>query len=898
MGGVIMEWKAYIDNVVSVSHSPITFAGDIPNALSRWLVKSVQTDGSQIWDIHPYLDTDGKMLLPFQLAFLSTEELNLNWRFYLSTMLDRYQEVNTPNNLFSIQPNKYMYALNNVYCEQEKDILINIITYMPSPLRIWINGELVFTGTFDYMLKDYFCIYKFKEGSNTVLVESPMALTLPLSHQEFIVKLNPLNDLDDDRKKYEMIDMEFIEFLKKDYSIFPEKVFHLSGEAISVIVLPQYFCQEEQPITVTVYNAKGDSLKSIESFTSRKIIIQLDKPINGVLCLKVEDTREKLSLVYVYFGDLYLETALLLEQVERRSDCNKAIVETIKQLLEIPKAFKSMNQYVPGDIYLTIFEKIAQLQNYSDSPDDLVQKTHHEVFGSNFTVFEPKKTEDNYLAYTVHLPEGYSTGRKYPLVIYFHDAQVRFYPVDLPWLHRSSFTEGIIINMVGIGRLNYVDDINVIRKINEIVAQYNIDRNRIYGIAFCIGTYKAYRIAFEVPDLFAGLASIVGDMRLDVNHPEYEYLDNIGNTMVYGLCSTENWFFNSSRKLNFLKRLNKSKSWVFHGFMHNEFNSLHNSKILFQKLVKEKRDRIPRKINFVVLEPGYNKSHWLKVEYIEDLHIQALIKAEVRFNHLIEISTNNISRFNILVDLKGMNLNPEIEMVINNKRQTIRLSEYSSVRVTLQKDQSFDLHMTPLTLQSFNQAYDSIQVDEKLLGIKELYLKKCMIVKPDRKKEERSSFAAKLSYLLQNPMKDRYIFYQYDSIYEQDLDLIAATNSNLIYMIDSRSKSQKQEKLLDALGLRIDSSGMSYQGKQYDGDYFAFIKCENPFHNNNFILIVAFNSDALEKEVIQLMNSFDGNPLFYYDSFIFHNDHYQSFRNYHLEPVNVDGRHSITRKKV
>jgi predicted peptidase len=873
-----MALKAYMDKIVAVSHSPITLSGDIPNALSRWLVRSVQTDGRQQWDTQPHLNTSGEIILPFQQAFHSTEEIDVNWRYYISTMVDRYQEVNTPNHLFSIEPNKYMYALNNVYCECEKDILVNIITYMGAPLRVWINGELVFTSTFDYLLKDYFFIFKFKEGNNTVLVESPLLLTIPLSHQEFIVKLNPLDNLVNN-SKHEFIDEEFMECLKQDFSIFPEKVFYLPDETINFIVLPHYFKSKEEPITVKAYNAQGDVIKSIKSFTSRKLSIQLDKPMQGVLCIKVEDARKNSSLVYVYCGDLLEQTALLLERAEKRQDVNKAITETIRESVEIQRAYKSINQYVTGDVYHTLLEKIAQFQLYIDSPDVSVQKTHQEIFGSNYTIFDRKSTEDSYFAYNVHLPEGYLADGKYPLVIYFHDAQARSYPVGLPWVMRSTFTEAIIIDVVGIGRINYVDDIQMIQKINDFIALYPIDRERIYGIAFCIGTYKAYRIAFEVPDLFAGIASVVGDMRLDVNHPEYEYLANIDNTTVYGLCSTENWFFNSSRKLNFLKRLNKSKSWIFSGFMHNEFNSLNNSKTLFRKLIQEKRERIPRTINFVVLEPGYNKSHWLKVEYIEDLHIQAQIKAEIRFNHLIEISTKNITRFSVLLNIKEMNLNREIEIVINNRRQTIILSDYSSVKVTVQSDHSFTLDITSLSLQSFNQAYNSIGVDDALLGIKQLYIKKCTIVKPDRRKENVSSFGTKLAYLLQNPMKDRYIFYKYDAITQNELELGNRTPSNLVHIIDLRSKSQSQEKLLNSLGLRMDAYGMSYQDEQVNGDFFTFIKCENPLYKNQYILIVAFNSDSFENELIQLMNSFDYNPIFFYDALLFHQGKYHSFRN-------------------
>ncbi|TXK77432.1 hypothetical protein [Paenibacillus sp. N3.4] len=892
-----MELQAYLEKLVSNSHCPITFAGDIPNALSRWLVRSAFTNDVKQMGMEPYLDTEARLLYFNELVILPREEIEANWRQYTAEMVNRYQEVNTPKNLFTIEPDKYMYGLNTVYCQKEQDILVNVITYFPTPIRMWINGQLVVTGNHDYLIKDYFFLYRFREGSNTVLFECPLALRVPLNTQEIIVKLNPVDCLADNGKEF--VDEELLVAYKQSYSLFPERVFYMSNEELQLIVLPQYMDRQTgtEIVHVRIFNAAGDLLQAKELAASSVATFPWQDNFNGLLRIRAEGAGDtaKVGEAYVYFGEFQSSIDQMIQQVEKRLDCDHSVITTIKEMVALPNAFKALNQYVPNVCYLTLFQVLEKFIRYASTSEKQVKQTYRDVFGSSFTVYEPQPNGDRLVAYTVHIPDDYNPEASYPLVVYFHDALARAYPVDLPWVKRSTISDAIIISIVGIGRLNYVDDVNVIRMIKRLTETYNVNRNRVYLIGHCTGGSKTLRMAMQVPDTFAGIASVIGDLRLNINKPEYALIDNMSNMTVLGLTSTEHWFFNSTRIMHFLKRLPKSTTRIVHGFMHNEFNAILNSKKLLHKLIAEQRDPYPEELKLSALEPGYNKTYWLKVEAIDNLEEASQIWARKMAPNRIEIEMNNIECFSLLINREKMILADMIEIAVNGAVQRVGLAPFCKFWVNWQMDK-YSIEAVPMNEQEFEREYHAIDVDEEKLGIKQIYLSACTIVKPEGSNPSKLSLVSKLAYLLQNPIKDRYIYYKYEAINEQDLDWEQESPSlaNHVFIIDTRSKSEKQEKLLATLDMNMDEERLIYRGQMFVGTYFTFIKCRHPYYNERLLLIVAFNDDQVETEIITWMNAFETNPLFYNDAVVFHDGRYHGFRDRPIFLARGNGEYEST----
>ncbi|WP_027086219.1 hypothetical protein [Cohnella panacarvi] len=874
-----MGLNEYLENLVTTVHYPITFGATEPATLSRWMVKAVTIPNAGPWGTKPYLGEDGRTIYVYETSTLPVEKLEQNWRHYNSDLIEVHQDPNKPGKMFNPEPDKWLYAVCNVYAMEDSEALIKILTYMPSPIRLWINGELVIAGNEDFVVKDLLARVRFKAGNNVVLAELPLRLRVSLTTQEFIVKLQPLRRLRSESANYEFIDPELIDTLERSAWIAPERVNVKGGEQLRLIVLSSYLRGEGgQPVLVRLESADGRTLATVRTESGQATTLPIPEAASGTLRIVAEGSEDGAGVrckpVHLLCGDFAEERDSLLRQAAGRQDLREDIISSMRQMMELPQSFQEVNQLVPYEVYDSLLERMAEFRASMNAPERLYLRTYSEVFKARYAVYRLKDTKDASIAYVVNLPEHYDPDRKYPLVVYFHDAQGRNFPSDLPWTKRFSFTEAIIVQMVGIGRLNYTDDIGVIRTIGEIVQELNADRDRIYGIGFCTGAMKAYRLGFIAPDLFAGIATIIGDARIDANEPQYEWFDNLGNTTVYGLCSDENWFFNSARKINLLQRMKKSHIKLYAGFFHNEFNTLHNSRTLMRRLVATDKERYPREIDFMVLEPCFSKSHWLRVKRIVDLKERANVKARILSRQEVEIRADNVSELELLLSPEEMGLDSEITLLVNGRRASARLSRYSRATLSI-GDAAASLSVSNLSKEAFIAAYDAIGVDETQLGIKRLYTGPCTVVKPSG----RSPFTTKLSYLLQNPIRDRYIYYKYESCRESELNLEHTSESNYIFIVDARSPSVQQQRLLEAIGLKLEPERLTWKGQSYEGDYYAFIACPNPWFADRRVMVAVYNSDKLDGEIVGLMNSFDRNPLFYYDAIVYHHGRIQGLRH-------------------
>ncbi len=876
-----MEWKEKLEHWVAHSHCPVTFSGDMPGAMSRWLVRSGYADAST-GDALPRCELSGRVLALSEVNLLPAEEAEANWKFVISDELERFQQVNSFRQCFTMAPNKYGYNLGNIYCEQACDALIQIIVFLPAPVRAWINGELIFTGSAEYFFKEEFVMCRLAEGCNTVLIESPLGLEIPLHPYGFTFKWVPMRFLEDHSGKHPFLDESFIDWLQRGLQTVPEKACFAPGEDIALMVLPRYIeGGGEEDVKITVYNAGGERLARLYSGTCRRVVVPVDeRHSGGVLRIEAESVRgdKTASDALVFFGDFHRACAGYLERAAARPDVGERTLRRLRGIMDTPRFFRSIGQYIPADVYRLMFSNLAHLSHFLDIPPASSKvRPEFDVWGHALIEFTDHRFDRGFREHSIFLPAGYDPDRTYPLVVYFNSGHPKqLYTEELPWLRRYACTEAVVINTIGVGWTNYVDDLSVIHTLSDMIAGLNIDRSRIYAIGFCAGGVKAFKAALRIPDLFAGIASMAASPRLDINRPEFDLLDNIEETAAYGLFNIEDWFFNHARNQMVFQRFKRSRTWTYYGFMHNELNNLYNSKALMDRLIAERKPKYPKRIRFTVIEPPFNKSHWVVVDYIEDLNVKAVIHAEVTAKDRIEVHAQNMTCFSLLLNRVALELDHRVELCVNGVSLIVRPGEYARVTISLH-DGLIAEDTVLLTQEAFEQAYDRIGFEEGMLGIKQVYWQPCKVVKPGKPDQQNRSILRKLNYLLQIPMPERGEFYRYDSCDEMDME--GEVRSNYIHIIDAERQSGMQRQLLDSLGIAISGEGMTYRSIRFTGDSFACIKCANPRNPDYSILIVAFNRPHLEAPIVQFFNSIDDNPLFFNDAVIYNQGRFTAFRN-------------------
>lgn len=145
------------------------------------------------------------------------------------------------------------------------------------------------------------------------------------------------------------------------------------------------------------------------------------------------------------------------------------------------------------------------------------------------TVFAQKDNKKKFVknnGYSIHLPIGYTTSQTYPLVFNFHGMgskavkHERYCKMD-----KVADKEGFIVVYpqsthfgwnAGLGLSSYstgADDIGTLNKLlDTLESMYSIDKKRVYATGVSLGGSLTYRIACEMGDRIAAVASVSGLM--------------------------------------------------------------------------------------------------------------------------------------------------------------------------------------------------------------------------------------------------------------------------------------------------------------------------------------------------------------------------------------------------
>jgi polyhydroxybutyrate depolymerase len=128
-------------------------------------------------------------------------------------------------------------------------------------------------------------------------------------------------------------------------------------------------------------------------------------------------------------------------------------------------------------------------------------------------------------SYTLYTPKSYAPGKKLPLVYVLHGftqtaADISRYSAFNPLadsfgffaVYPSGISNGWNTNS-GFPGGSTADDVGFIRILTDsLIARYGIDADRVYSCGFSAGGFMSHRIACELSDRIAAIASVAGTM--------------------------------------------------------------------------------------------------------------------------------------------------------------------------------------------------------------------------------------------------------------------------------------------------------------------------------------------------------------------------------------------------
>lgn len=884
------ELSHYLQSILCTSNSKITFSGDRNNYLNRWLIKVQEANPQDMFHIQPQLLPNGRVIEGSELELLDQQEIEMNWKLYcprdFSRYLNQYSRIQQ-----DIIPDKdkNVYALASIYFREEQEAMVFCATM--APISVWINDELVYSSCYDFFIKETTLIYKFKKGVNLILVEKPHYLRhkdLRLVLDDFVITVKPYDYCLDEKENY-FFDCNVFTKSRTMYTIVQNKAVYGEDDKVEVFVLPRYFCveQEKEDITINVYDDKNQLYTRVDTKTTTKVTLDIDLSCSGIYKIMVDVKGKESTILSNYFvvGDLLELTQKYVELARDRKDIDNRMIENLIQLVSIPNtkigvihdSYEMMNSW----LYHIVFEKLYEFILYIHKPISDTLCKPRDMYNYFIPAYHYSKIDEKNLFYFVILPKKYDPNKKYPLIMYIeYGYGASSYPSLKEYHINQDFDDTIVINIGGRGGLNndYINECNVFDMLSEVVEEYNIDRDRMHVIGTCAGSMKGYGLAIKNPSLFAVACAINGTVRTYMMNPDYEQLKNLETMSIYEIASVRDPDFNCSFVIDVFNHIKSSKVWTSNSYSHEDFNESMNSNKLIKKILENVRDRYPKKLHFSTKDAMFNHCYWLYIDRIHDLSKKGIVEIEIISKDNIVIDSTNVSKLSLLLDKAGMNLLNEITIKVNEHQLPITLMDYTKVTLCF-TNEKISVNLQKLTKEQYLALFDAIAIDQNLMGIKQLYYRRCRILYSSVFRDKKDSCVKRLIRILCAPLVERNRNYRYEKNVSDEIDQAKLAEGNLIYLASIEDTSELQQKLMEAACCNVTNDKLEYHGSTFYGDTFAIIKCKNPYNPDKNALLVIYNSESIKQELLNIWGTFDQNALFYSEAIIFNKNQYYSFRN-------------------
>lgn len=892
----------YLTRVISNCNFDITFMGDRQCAINKWVVR-----------MEPYNKISPSSITPaFKMDYVCSvkhynnipEQMKHNfWKYYISSETDAniYQD-NRPEKLFQIDENKHIYCLCAIYCIQEQDTYIFVNG--ETPLRIWINGEIVAMSQYLYHIKPYIFLYKLNKGINTLLVEKTVLMEYShIKDQAFVIGINPLSSMLAEHNK-SFMDEFMVSSIQKAFYIIPDKGFFKKEDMVGVTVMERFNSSGPTDIELDFIDCFGKKVWSIKAKTKQRFLINTDRIPKGVVRLEVHDLEEgdRSGHAYIYRGEFQNDCENLYQLVLEDKCYATEIAEALKIYADIPNTdigcYKQAPEIMNERMYYFLFEKYSEIYSAVYCNRKAENKNIWNVFKKSALLFQKSNIDGGHIGYGIFLPKNFSFAKNYSLVIMgAYGYAASRYPLPVPYMNKHQFEDSIVLNISSRGDLenDYLYESEMQKLLKHVMEQFHIKRDRVYFIGVCIGSKTAFSMALKMPDFFAGVGLVFGPaihLTLNPYLPLYErlsneineqdmnllelneeYIKNVDNLPIYHVALLDDTAGNAAKDLYITSFLNNCSDHCFYGFLHDEFDEIFNSQKFMCKLIKRKKENFPKEICFTSYYRQYNKSYWILLEFRKNMMNPSYLKAGIESEDLITVKADNVRRFSLLLNTIQMGIKHELCIRMNNHKIRIKIEDFAKVTIT---DISAELSVSIINLskEQFEKLYYSVSYDRKL-GLKQVYLDKCIIIKPDYYQDDRQVFWRKMFRELSNPLSAPIRYYNYNILMENEIDMDDLSSCNFVLVTDARLASPFQKMIFNQAGIEFGTDYLIFKNKKFCGEFFALIKRPNPVNVKYSTMLLLFNNDNMQQILTKEYAGFQYHPMFESDAVIFNkNKHY------------------------
>ncbi len=303
--------------------------------------------------------------------------------------------------------------------------------------------------------------------------------------------------------------------------------------------------------------------------------------------------------------------------------------------------------------------------------------------------------DDSEQPYSLYLPEGFDVNKTYPLVIMLHGAGSNHRLALRRVFGKSNFpgendTEAsryfpewedvqyIVAAPYARGTMGYqgIPEADVMRVIEEIKKNFNIDENRVYLTGLSMGGGGTLYIGLSRPGLFAAIAPVCPAPPGDA----YDLMGNALNLPVAIFQGGADGLVRPEGTRQIVSELRDAGTLVeyqeFPGVGHNVWENAYANGNIFKWFDNIKRDPFPQRVRYTTRWYKYNSAYWVLIDKMTPGTL-ATIDVQFTSENVLQAKTTNLEAFTL--ELKDHpRLNPAKPLTISvNGQQVVSSPKYN-----------------------------------------------------------------------------------------------------------------------------------------------------------------------------------------------------------------------------
>lgn len=477
-------------NVASNNEFYINYNGNEPAKINQWLCTLENKEA--LFSCFPVLCEKEGLIFPTDAKL--TAEAENRWCF-IDNPGSGKRSKNRLERLCSYHKPQLLYAAAQIFSKDDSEKIYFVNNgHNPIPMKIWVNGRLIFSCYKENLIRRSEGIVRLKKGTNLILVEREIIPQHKIKDMfmdtNFTFTLYPVSYLLGAEMGRSFLKKEMFDDIGNMVDIITQKKIFEPGE-----VIPYYITQHNndpvQEYEVQVLDANGIEVYYGHSETALQAELVLKTDLCGVFRINIKKEGRVSAVEYIFIGDI------------NDIGFTKADYERARDLLHIFDFSKNVvrNSIYPIDknVYHHIFENLYFLSALNDDRR-----------GYFFLDFIETRDQGRKRSFGVLLPKGYNKEKKYPLIVEYTAGYGDYaipglnggYPEYC--LRNNRYEKAVVAfiacdyEYINIYELMAMGDI-----CNYLTETYAIDRQRISIMGFCGSTNSCMRLLLTYRGIFS-----------------------------------------------------------------------------------------------------------------------------------------------------------------------------------------------------------------------------------------------------------------------------------------------------------------------------------------------------------------------------------------------------------